>query len=88
MKELPPTEFAVLHHPLQPLVQRIQWVAVAPMIFSGYLIRTAVEETWRAVWIVVQITSSLCWLAGDPAHFVSQRPKCSRGHGVTEQTAV
>lgn len=39
-----------------------------PMIASGYLLQTAVDETWKTAWIVVHIAASLAWIAGSLAH--------------------
>lgn len=39
-----------------------------PMIASGYLLQTSVEETWRTTWIVVHVATSLAWLLGYGAH--------------------
>lgn len=42
-----------------------------PMIFSGYLLQTAVDETWRQVWIGLHVATSLLWLAGVGVHLLS-----------------
>ena len=44
----------------------------APMILSGYLIQTAVGPTWRAIWIVVHVATSLLWIAGYVGHMAGR----------------
>lgn len=39
-----------------------------PMIASGYLLQTAVDEAWRQAWIITHVATSLLWLAGVIAH--------------------
>ena len=39
-----------------------------PMIFSGYLLQTAVDEMWRQAWIIIHVAASLLWLAGVGLH--------------------
>ena len=46
----------------------------APMILSGYLLQTAVDEPWRRIWIALHLASSTLWLAGTVAHLLSPRP--------------
>jgi len=41
---------------------------LVPMIVSGYLIQTAVDDGWRKIWVVVHLTASGLWLAGYLAH--------------------
>jgi hypothetical protein len=43
-------------------------LTLIPMVVSGYLIQTAVEERWRQVWIVVHLAASGLWLAGYLVH--------------------
>jgi len=45
-------------------------VSLVPMAVSGYLIQVAVDPTWRTVWVVVHIASSLVWLVVLMAHQV------------------
>ena len=45
----------------------------APMTVSGYLLQTAVDERWRAAWIVAHVTTSLLWLAAVMAHVWGRR---------------
>ena len=42
-----------------------------PMIFSGYLLQTAVDEIWRQAWIVVHVATSLIWLVGVAVHLLT-----------------
>lgn len=46
------------------------FAALAPMVVSGYLIQTAVDEGWRSAWVAVHLTASALWLAGHAAHAV------------------
>ena len=46
----------------------------APMILSGYLLQTAVDEPWRRIWIALHLASSTLWLAGTVAHLLTPRP--------------
>jgi hypothetical protein len=41
---------------------------LVPMIVSGSLIQTAVDDRWRKVWVVIHLATSLLWLAGYLAH--------------------
>jgi hypothetical protein len=43
----------------------------APMIVSGYLIQTTVDDAWRATWIAVHCAASALWLLGYLGHVVS-----------------
>jgi hypothetical protein len=43
-------------------------LTVVPMVISGYLIQTAVEESWRQAWVIVHLASSTLWLLGYLAH--------------------
>jgi len=45
-------------------------VTLFPMIFSGYLLQTAVEETWRLSWLYLHWLSSAVWLLASLIHFV------------------
>lgn len=45
-------------------------LTLVPMIASGYLIQTAVDDTWRKIWVGVHLTASALWLAGYLAHQV------------------
>ena len=38
-------------------------LTLAPMVISGYLLQTAVEESWRRAWVVVHLVASGLWLA-------------------------
>ena len=45
-------------------------LTLVPMVASGYLIQTAVEESWRHAWVVVHLVASGLWLLGYLAHQV------------------
>jgi hypothetical protein len=47
--------------------------SLVPMIASGYLLQTAVEEAWRTAWIVVHVAASGLWIAGYLVHQLSPR---------------
>jgi hypothetical protein len=42
-----------------------------PMIFSGYFLQTSVSDTWRTIWTVVHVATSLLWLGGTAAHVLT-----------------
>jgi len=58
--------------------RRRSGVAVAltlfPMIASGYLLQTAVDDAWRKAWVAVHLAASALWLAGYLAHQLTPRP--------------
>lgn len=43
-------------------------LTLVPMVISGYLIQTAVDESWRKAWVAVHLVASGLWLAGYLAH--------------------
>jgi hypothetical protein len=43
---------------------------LVPMIASGYLIQTAVDDGWRRAWVWVHLIASGLWLLGYLAHQV------------------
>jgi hypothetical protein len=43
-------------------------LTLVPMVVSGYLIQTTIDEAWRTAWIIVHCTASGLWLAGYLAH--------------------
>lgn len=45
-------------------------LTLVPMIASGYLIQTAVDDSWRKIWVGIHLTASALWLAGYLAHQV------------------
>lgn len=47
-------------------------LTLAPMVVSGYLIQTAVDDAWRKAWVAVHLAASALWLAGYLAHQVPQ----------------
>lgn len=49
------------------------------MVFSGYLIQTAVEEGWELLWIWVHGVSSCLWLAAYMVHQLAGRKRARRG---------
>lgn len=42
--------------------------AAFPMIFSGYLLQISVSDSWRQVWVIVHVASSVVWLGGYVGH--------------------
>jgi uncharacterized membrane protein YfcA len=106
----PGDPYAVVRHPLQPLVQHLHvwtapllvfalgWIfeahvwrhwrsgvatarrsgvtlllAAVPMTASGYLLQTAVEPRWRAIWVGVHLACSALWVGGYLAHAWAKR---------------
>jgi hypothetical protein len=55
-------------------VKRHRWsggallFTLVPMVVSGYLIQTAVDDGWRRVWVGVHLAASGLWLAGYLTH--------------------
>lgn len=45
-------------------------IPLFPMIFSGYFLQTAVDESWRQTWLWMHLLSSGLWLIASIAHFV------------------
>jgi hypothetical protein len=45
-------------------------LTLVPMVASGYLIQTAVDDSWRKAWVVVHLIASGLWLAGYLVHQV------------------
>jgi hypothetical protein len=45
-------------------------LSMAPMVFSGYLVQTAVDAAWRQGWGVVHLVTSGLWVLGYGAHQV------------------
>jgi hypothetical protein len=50
----------------------LAWMLV-PMIASGYLLQTAVDDRWRRAWVVVHLATSGLWIAGYLAHQIGAR---------------
>jgi len=48
-------------------------VSFVPMVVSGGLIQTAVDPTWRSVWIGLHLASSAMWLVAWVGHPVWMR---------------
>jgi len=44
-----------------------------PMIFSGYLLQTAVDPLWRQIWIAIHVSTSVLWMFSCGAHVVIHR---------------
>lgn len=51
------------------------FASFVPMVLSGYLLQTAVDETWRTVWIWTHVATSVAWLGGYAVHQLSPRRK-------------
>lgn len=45
-------------------------LTAAPMVVSGYLLQTAVEPTWRSIWVGVHLTTSGLWLLSHLLHYL------------------
>ncbi|HEY4565474.1 MAG TPA: hypothetical protein VIJ36_21035 [Thermoanaerobaculia bacterium] len=41
---------------------------LVPMIVSGYLIQTSVDDRWRRIWVWVHLVTAGLWLLGYLAH--------------------
>lgn len=54
-------------------------VLLVPMIASGYLIQTAVDDGWRRTWVWVHLIASGLWLLGYLAHQVPAAWRRLRG---------
>lgn len=65
-------------------------LTMTPMVVSGYLIQVAVEERWRAVWVVVHCAASGLWLLGYLVHLATARRRqiMLRGVEATLQEAM
>ena len=48
-------------------------LTLVPMVASGYLLQTAVDEAWRQAWVVVHVAASLLWLAAYAGHLAAPR---------------
>lgn len=46
-------------------------LTMAPMAASGYLLQTAVTESWRTAWIAVHLAASAIWILGYGGHTVA-----------------
>ena len=56
------------------------FASLFPMIVSGYGIQVSASATWREVWIVVHVATSILWVLAYAAHQLS-----SRSTGTTER---
>jgi len=45
-------------------------LTLVPMVISGYLIQTAVEQSWRHAWVIVHLAASGLWLLVTLVHQV------------------
>jgi hypothetical protein len=45
-------------------------LSLGPMVISGYLIQTAVDDPWRRAWVVVHLVTSGIFLTGWAGHGV------------------
>lgn len=45
-------------------------LALAPMVLSGYLLQTTVEDSWRRAWVIVHLATSAIFVLGYGAHAV------------------
>ena len=43
-------------------------LTLVPMIVSGYLIQTAIDDPWRTAWVAVHCIASALWLLGYLSH--------------------
>lgn len=41
---------------------------LVPMVLSGYLLQTTIDDNWRNLWVIVHVSSSILWLIGSVAH--------------------
>jgi len=48
-----------------------------PMIASGYLLQTSVDETWRDVWVWTHVATSVLWIVAYLWHQFSPRGRQS-----------
>ena len=51
---------------------------LAPMVFSGYLLQTATDESWRRVSLWVHWITAALWIIGSVAHLVARRAASPR----------
>jgi hypothetical protein len=45
-------------------------LSLAPMVISGYLVQTAVDDSWRKIWGEVHLAASGLWVVGYGVHQV------------------
>lgn len=57
-------------------------LTLVPMVVSGYLIQTAVDDNWRKIWVTVHLIASGLWIAVYLAHQV--RPLLARTQRTQE----
>ncbi len=59
-----------------------------PMIVSGYLIQTTIDDAWRATWIAVHCAASGLWLLGYLSHVLRDLARRRRATLETEEEAL
>jgi hypothetical protein len=52
---------------------------VGPMTLSGYLLQTAVDASWRTVWLSVHLATGIGWLLGYGLHQRARRRAAAPG---------
>jgi hypothetical protein len=50
-------------------------LTLLPMVASGYLLQTAVDDAWRQAWVAVHLAASALWLAGYLVHQLAPRER-------------
>lgn len=50
-------------------------LTLVPMVASGYLIQTAVDPTWRKIWVGVHLVTAVLWAGAYVGHYVVGRKK-------------
>jgi len=55
--------------------------ALVPMVASGYLIQTTIDERWRTIWIVVHLIAAAAWIMVFMAHLVRPLRRKRNGAG-------
>ena len=60
-------------------------LSLVPMVASGYLIQTAVGQSWRNAWVIVHLTSSGLWLLGYAVHLWARFRRSRRKRSAKER---
>ncbi len=50
-----------------------------PMVASGYLLQTAVDQGWRQVWVITHVVTSCLWILGYCVHLLTKAPREGAG---------
>ncbi len=50
-------------------------LTLVPMVASGYLLQTAVEPSWRKLWVVIHLVASGLWILGYGGHLLTSKRK-------------